>query len=225
MLFDFLYVSILEMDKRAFLSLLATFVVIQQVHCKKVAEDESIFSMHSSYTLPLEHSFGTDDKFSARGNIIFKTSKSTTASFTHEIELSDQEVDKLRNLGQEDGLYFIRSPIRIGGSLTDDESNNGTSYVSTFVKACYLYGSGLQESITVAIDYSGNVIGLSIVSPRSDCQTEFESQDATHVFNSTVLVQQQVRSYSILFYVVCFGDKLVGLMLTSPSLSLSLSMA
>jgi len=160
---------------------------------KKQEEDSNIFSSHTSHTLPIEHAFGPDDDFTPRGNIVFKTSKVTTASFQQDVELSDAEVDKLLKVVKDDQLYFIRSPTKIGGVISgDSEDSNEVKYVSTFVRACYLYGSALSEIIKVAVDNSGNVIGLSIVSPRHDCSIAQKKTLLYPVFNSTVLVHQQV---------------------------------
>jgi len=163
---------------------------IHLIHCKK-SDDDSSFTWQSNSVLPIEHSFGIDDQFTSRGQIAFRSSKETTAYFTNEIELNENELEKLKNLAQQDGLYFIRSPIKIGGNLNTVD-NETTRYVSTFVKACYLYGSRLTEKITIAIDFYGNVIGLSIISPRSDCLQEIHIPPHNAVFNSTVLIQSQV---------------------------------
>ncbi|XP_057315053.1 ER membrane protein complex subunit 10-like [Hydractinia symbiolongicarpus] len=168
-----------------FLPLLVVCSISQFSHCKKFSDDEITFSTHGN--LLLQHAFGPNDQFSSRGEVVFKSSKGT-AVFKDKIELSRSDLEKLEKLVKEDGLYFIRSPTKIGGAL----ENNDTSYVSTFVRACYLYGSGLQETITVAVDYSGNVIGLNIVSPRSECKIDDFDGFEGAMFNSTVLVQQQV---------------------------------
>jgi len=159
------------------------------VHCqKKGSDDDSAYSsIDMSQSLVLEHSFGVEDDFTSRGSIVFKNSRAGYASFSSVTELSDDEVSKLAKLVEENGLYFIRSPTRIGGKV------NETDYVQTFVKACYLHGSGLQEAITVSIDYSGNVIGLNIVSPRSQCVVDGGNyRNVPTSFNSSVIVQHQV---------------------------------
>lgn len=166
-------------------------------------EEDSVFSSHGSYSLAIEHSFGHDDVFASRGHIQFKTSKVTTATFTNDIELSNEEVKKLDKLVGEDGLYMIRSPSKIGGIISDDKKNGSgvTQYVSTFVRACYLYGSGLREVIKIAVDNSGNVIGLSIVSPPHSCDYAKTKGLDSYIFNTTVLVHQQVNSC---LFVFCF---------------------
>lgn len=186
---------------RMYINLLPLLVVCsisQFSHCKKFSDDEITFSTHGN--LLLQHAFGPNDQFSSRGEVVFKSSKGTGV-FKDKVELSRSDLEKLEKLVKEDGLYFIRSPTKIGGAL----ENNDTSYVSTFVRACYLYGSGLQETITVAVDYSGNVIGLNIVSPRSECKVDDFNGFEGAMFNSTVLVQQQVRKFDIYIYFLICG--------------------
>jgi len=169
-----------------------TFLFMKIVSGKKV-EDDGGFAVDSSH-LPIEHSFGLDDKFSPRGNIVFRASKAGYASFKSATELSNDEVDKLQRLVSDNGFYYIRSPTKIGSTISFEEANNetATKYVQTFVKACYLYGSRLEETITVSVDNSGNVIGLNIVSPRSACSTDEHYSNVPTMFNSSVVVQQQV---------------------------------
>ena len=182
------------MKKEYFTIGLVTFLFIVMINCsKKMSEEDSIFSVDTSHSLPLEHSFGVGDNFASRGNIMFRGSKVGYASFSNDIELTNDEVNKLQRLVADNGLYFIRSPTKIGDTVPTEESNsNKTKYVQTFVKACYLYGSRLQEVITVSVDYSGNIIGLNIVSPRSPCSTGTHYMNTPTVFNSSVIVQQQV---------------------------------
>lgn len=181
--------DIMKKMKSYFLLLFMFSVVRSQ---RKSSSDESLHNtIDTSNSLPIEHAFGIEDAFSPRGNIVFKSSKLGLASFSGATELTDEEVVKLQHLVENNGLYFIRSPAMIGASFSDDASGvNKTNYVQTFVKACYLYGSQLREVITVSTDFSGNVIGLNIVSPRSDCVHDFKT--APTFFNSTVIVQPQV---------------------------------
>jgi len=178
------------MKKLTTLNLILSFLTILVKCSKKPPKDDSVFSsIDTSHSLPLEHSFGAKDDFVSRGSIIFKSSKTGYASFSSVTELTDDEVNKLQRLVEENGLYFIRSPTKIGGTFS---GTNKTNYVQTFVKACYLYGSRLQEAITVSVDYSGNIIGLNIVSPRSACTTEVHYMNTPTLFNSSVIVQHQV---------------------------------
>jgi len=159
---------------------------------RKVDEEFEIPS-HSSFSLPLQHSFelGKESKFSPRGTILFKTLRSTHASLAREVSLSQEEYDKLEELVRTDGVYRIRTPAKIGDTF--DKSD--VSYVSTFVKACHLLYSGLSEIITVSIDNSGNVIGISLRTEKKYCPQNLDeidlSLDGKRTLNTTVDVQLQ----------------------------------
>jgi len=175
-----------------FLGLLLETVALVVAN-KKQDDDTGVFSMHTSHSLPVYHAFGTEDEFTLRSNILFKTSKVTTAVLNKETRLSPTEVEKLKKLVDEDGFYFIRTPTKLKTNLHDETNTPGERFVSTFVPACYLYGSSLNELIKVAVDHMGNVIGLSIVSPRHDCAVaQLKDIDDDVTFNSTVLINHQV---------------------------------
>ena len=181
---------------RLYLSLLFVLHSSSIIFANKRPEDEvGIFSSHSSHYLPIYHAFGSEDKYSLRGHIVFKTAKVTAANLQNEARLSLEEVDKLKKLVEKDGFYFLRAPTKMTTNFNENEiQGDDEHYVSTFVPACYLYGSLLTETIKVAVDNMGNVIGLSILSPRHDCVVaqlkNLDEDDAA--FNSTVLINQQV---------------------------------
>lgn len=169
---------------------------------KRPEEDTGIFSSHSSHYLPIYHAFGPDDKYSFRGHIVFKTAKVTVATLKNEVRLSMEEIDKLKKLVDKDGFYLLRAPTRMTTNFNEDEILDGEDYVSTFVPACYLYGSLLTETIKVAVDNMGNVIGISILSPKHDCAVAQlkDLDDDNSAFNSSVLINQQVCKIQIKFF-------------------------
>lgn len=165
---------------------------------KRADEEPGIFSTHSSHYLPIYHAFGHNDEFSLRGHIVFKTSKITVANLKTEVKLSIEEVDKLKNLVGKNGFYFLRAPTKMTTTFNENDNlEDKELFVSTFVPACHLYGSMLTEIIKVAVDNMGNVIGLSILSPKHDCAVaklnDLAEDDS--VFNSTILINQQVNLF------------------------------
>lgn len=165
---------------------------ISDIFARKV-DDDFDMQTHSSFSLPLQHSFdnGDDSEFTSRGSILFKTLRSTNALLAREVSLSQEEYDKLEELVRAGGVYRIRAPAKIGENFNQPD----ISYVSTFVKACHLFYSGLSEIITVSIDNSGNVIGISLRTEAKLCPQNLEEIDSkietTRLFNTTVTVQLQ----------------------------------
>ncbi|XP_065070993.1 ER membrane protein complex subunit 10-like [Rhopilema esculentum] len=163
------------------------------VSSRKVDDDLDMVA-HSSFSLPLQHSFelGPEAKFTPRGSILFKTLRSSHASLSKEISLTQEELDKLEELVRVDGVYRIRAPVKIGEAF--DKPN--VTYVSSFIKACHLMYSQLSEIITVSIDNSGNVIGISIKTEKRECPQSISETGTNMVgskaFNSTVHIQLQL---------------------------------
>lgn len=175
---------------------------------KRPEDDTGIFSSHSSHYLPIYHAFGPGDKYSLRGHIVFKTSRVTVANLKNEVRLSMEEVDKLKKLVDKDGFYLLRAPTKMTTNFNEDEILDSEDFVSTFVPACYLYGSLLTETIKVSVDNMGNVIGISILSPKHDCAVaQLKDLDNDNsVFNSSVLINQQVfiNFFSVKIFLISF---------------------
>lgn len=165
---------------------------------KSAADNEdTIFSSSSTYTLNIEHAFGLDAPFSPKGTVVIKVHRSTaTAAFSRETKLSVEEVGKLEELALKNSYYRVKAGVKLSNSYTDEKEksqDNDGRYVSSFIRACHLWGSNLQERMMIAIDDNGNVIGISMWSPKHDCPTRANLKPMTsHVFNSTVNIHQQV---------------------------------
>jgi len=157
--------------------------------------EDTIFSSSSTYSLNIEHAFGVDAPFTPKGTIIMKVHRTTSASFSRETKLSLEEVTKLEDLAVKDGLYRIRAPVKLTNTYADEKEKTPDTdgkYVSSFTKACHLFGSNLKEKITVSIDDNGNVIGISLMSPKQECPIHDLTPLTSHVFNSTVSIHSQV---------------------------------
>jgi len=180
-----------------------SFLLVLSVTSKRGSTnepEEAVFSSQSSFSLDIEHAFGTSDPaFTHKGTILLKMLKSSwTAKFSKETTLTSDQLQKLEELVRHDGFYLIRAPVKFASVSEDDKDGNKKDgddspqrYVSTFVKACHLYGSQLSELITLSVDHVGNVIGISIVSPKHDCILS-DVDLHTDQFNSTIQVQQQI---------------------------------
>lgn len=172
----------------------ALLVILLLQVSQTFSRDDGLDSQtYASFSLPLQHAFGTgaDAKFTPRGSIVFKTLRSSVASLARDVSLTSEEYEKLEELVRNDGIYRIRSPVKIGETFDKEE----TAYVSSFVKACHLMYSSLSEIITVSVDNSGNVIGISLRTEKKECPQQLEESDikieSSRTFNTTVAIQLQ----------------------------------
>ncbi|XP_077866366.1 ER membrane protein complex subunit 10-like [Saccoglossus kowalevskii] len=135
--------------------------------------------------LPVQHAIGVGNnvEFVNRGALLFRSLKSVSGTFQQLSSLSVDFREQLRESSlNKNTLYRIRVPTKLGASF--DDSN--VKYVSTFIKACSLYESKLNDLITVTIDQKGDILGVSIVPLVGDCKGhDIDEVDLTH-FNTSV---------------------------------------
>ncbi|XP_050408419.1 ER membrane protein complex subunit 10 [Patella vulgata] len=114
-----------------------------------------------SRTLTLEHSFTLDGNavFSKRGTVVIRSLKGNKAHFTPASDFTREDINLLKKTSSQKGLYQLRVPVKEGSQ----------QYVSTFIPACALYESSLNDQLTINFDQSGEVLGLSIVTTPGIC--------------------------------------------------------
>ncbi|XP_030845419.1 ER membrane protein complex subunit 10 [Strongylocentrotus purpuratus] len=143
----------------------------------------------TTYVLVVEHSFdqGMTPKFSSRGTLSFRSNKDGQGMFVQTAALTAGEKRKLKDLAKHDGIYRIRVPTSLEAS-PDDSS---LQFVSTFTRACALLESRLTDNITVSVDQSGNVLGVSLVPMDGSCDRDptVESSSLLDYFNTSVALQ------------------------------------
>ncbi|XP_065661300.1 ER membrane protein complex subunit 10 [Hydra vulgaris] len=163
-------------------------VCLALIFCKRIHDDESSFSAsNTNFKILIEHAFGVQDTFTPKGKVLVKANRAgggASATLIEEFTLNENDFSKLSALVKENGLYFIRTL-----SHNQDDVSKSQLYVSTFVKACYLVGSGMNEKISISIDNENNILGLSLISPSSDCNNNHKK---LRMFNSTVHIIQQI---------------------------------
>ena len=148
--------------------------------------DDDDFEIASDSVLTVEHSFDTGPKpvYTKRGTVVVQSIKSGSAEFQQERPLEESEADQLKNLAAADGIYRIR--------ISSKGTDGVTRHVSSFTKACGLYESRLVDNLTVHMDQSGNVIGVSITTSTAYCLGLSIPNDDLSDFHTTVDVIQTV---------------------------------
>lgn len=101
-----------------------------------------------SYTV--HHTFDSSGSgYAARGSVSVPLARSTESVF-EQLPLSAYDAAQLRKLAEQNGLYRV--------SVFDIAFNRT---VSSFAKACSLYESELRDQLTLTLDRSGALIGVS----------------------------------------------------------------
>uniref|UniRef100_A0A8C2Z056 ER membrane protein complex subunit 10 n=2 Tax=Cyclopterus lumpus TaxID=8103 RepID=A0A8C2Z056_CYCLU len=149
----------------------------------------------SGFSVPLEHSFEVADvaKFRVRGALMLKAGREPSVSLTQS-QLSEEDRAKLKEVAAVDGLYRIRVP-RVFLQADRQTERQMEGYLTAFVRACAMVESHLSDVISLHIDVSGYVIGVSIVTLPGACRgTEVEDEVDLEVFNTTLSVMAPVNA-------------------------------
>ncbi|XP_013389267.1 ER membrane protein complex subunit 10 [Lingula anatina] len=157
------------------------FIVLELLSALK-SDDE----FEGLTSLPVEYAFqtGPDAVFTRKGVISIASLKGNEAHFSQEKALDDEEKNMLKALAQNDDIYRLRVPTKVG------QVDGPLSYVSTFMKACALYETRLSETITLNVDTSGNVLGVSTRTYLPYCQYNSVPSSQLSKFNITVEISQ-----------------------------------
>lgn len=134
-------------------------------------------------TLQVQHSLdsGPPFEFTPRGAITVRSLKAASILPPPDVELSENEQLKLTKLVENNGLYRIRIPFKINGTV---------QHLATFLKACSLYESRLQDILTLHTDSIGDLIGVSASTTSPQCTGIEVPLSDLQYFNTVVEVQQ-----------------------------------
>uniref|UniRef100_A0A0L8H599 ER membrane protein complex subunit 10 n=1 Tax=Octopus bimaculoides TaxID=37653 RepID=A0A0L8H599_OCTBM len=98
-------------------------------------------------------------------------------------------MDDVISAAERNDFYRIKIPVRPVGSAHEEESQK---YVSTFILACQLYESGLSDLLTLNVDQSGVIVGVSMSSTVGQCMDVTMPDDAISYWNTTIEIVQTV---------------------------------
>ncbi|EEZ98312.1 ER membrane protein complex subunit 10 [Tribolium castaneum] len=150
-----------------------------------------LFIIRSSLASNLEHDGWANIKlehclvpsaspvFTERGNITIQSLRLGQA-IVKQNPLTEQEKNQLRDLAAKNQFYQIRSTV-----VASDGAEN--TFLST-IKACMLAESELDDKLSVSLDYTGRVIGVTLlIASSSTCEGAFVplsklKQFTTHVY-------------------------------------------
>ncbi|GAB6023304.1 hypothetical protein CHUAL_008108 [Chamberlinius hualienensis] len=133
-------------------------------------------------TVQLQHTFdqGTQPQYSDRAPLTFRPLKASKFNFPAEVELTENDEKKLMKLVEQDGFYRLRIPIK---------SNDTVQYVTTYIKACSLYESGLSDILTLHTGVNGELLGISATTTQALCQGKEVPQRNLRYFNTVVEIR------------------------------------
>ncbi|KAK3741085.1 hypothetical protein QZH41_003717 [Actinostola sp. cb2023] len=126
------------------------------------------------------------EEFQPRGTITIRSLKHKTGVFYQNDHLSREDLQVLKDMAQNDAYYRIRVPARFSTDVDEPQI-----YVSTYVNACALLQSKFTETIIVSIDHLGNIYGVGLRLPVSQCEDSRRFSDVPSYFNTTVQILQQ----------------------------------
>ncbi|GLG98491.1 Putative hematopoietic signal peptide-containing membrane protein [Gryllus bimaculatus] len=118
--------------------------------------------------------------FHDRGTVFVYSIRSGSVSLEQPpLSVSDRE--KLLKLSEKGGIYRLHSSVQ-------SADGKETSFL-TFVKACSLVESHLSDILSVSLDHTGSVIGVSMMTSPGVCEGQLVTKDDIRLFNTTVFVK------------------------------------
>jgi uncharacterized protein YuzE len=133
--------------------------------------------------IKLEHCLVPSENptFTERGNITIQSLRLGQA-VVNQNPLTEEERILLRDLAAKNQFYQIRSTV-----VANDGTKN--TFLST-VKACMLAEAELDDRLSVSLDYSGRVIGITLViASKSTCEGAVVPLNTLKEFTTSVYVR------------------------------------
>jgi len=129
-------------------------------------------AQREKYTFTLEHDVtGTGGSFTSRNEVSYEGSIGLPAAGSKrrptirvsKFSFSADELDSIDKLARSGGVYRIRAPTSVKG---DSEG-----YVMSYVPACALVASRYTEHLVFHLGRNGNILGVDLDTPNSQCST------------------------------------------------------
>lgn len=134
---------------------------------------------NSAASLVIEHSLDDGVTWTQRATVNLRSLKTDNAIINHLGPLSSEDRRKFKVLLKSNGVYKLRAPSRLTLPSNvpstvdedDDPNDDASRYVSTFVRACALFDSSLNDRLTIHLGQGADVIGISLLvfPPRHGC--------------------------------------------------------
>lgn len=134
---------------------------------------------NSAASLVIEHSLDEGVTWAPRAQVNLRSLRTDNAIINPIGALSSEDRRKFKVLLKTNGVYKLRAPSRLtlptNAPTTIDEAEDGNDdvqrYVSTFVRACALFESSLNDRVTIHLGQGADVIGISALAfpPNTGC--------------------------------------------------------
>ncbi len=146
------------MQKAKLLLVIFSLSWLNLAKCEEVLGSED---GQAGVTLKMEHSFDNGKTYSSRGSISIHSLRSGAVSIQQN-DSTEEELQHLQQLCEDDGLYLVRAVSTSGDSIAS---------FRTAVHACNLIKSGLNDLFTVQLDWRHKLVSVHLSTPTVPSKT------------------------------------------------------
>jgi len=141
---------------------------------------------NSAASLVIEHSLDGGTTWTPRSTVNLRSLKTDNAIISNLGVVTDEDRRKFKVLLKNYGFYKIRAPSRLNipsalpaelADADEDPNDVATRYVSTFVRACAMFESELNDRITIHLGSHSHVVGISLAGSLSNNECSIKSAD------------------------------------------------
>ncbi|UYV69579.1 EMC10 [Cordylochernes scorpioides] len=165
-------VNVSRVDRKMMFKVLLIFILSLHIQTFVINCDEDV---EGQVVLELYHSLSNrpnEDDFIFRGTIHMRDN---VPQYTQKKTLTLQDKSMLRHLSATNGNYYLK--IKNSGNKSE---------ITTFIKGCLLYESNLSDEITLYLDHSSLLLGVSLNTYLSSCSGKVVPESHLNTFNTTI---------------------------------------